>query len=93
MKTDTLTAELPGLPCPPAKRGRKPSGNAMTNAERQARYRAQRQLIDTGERMAATIRKLAADFDLTTDEVTRHLLRFALCNRNWAQTGFPTTKD
>lgn len=93
MKTDALTAELPGLPCPPAKRGRKPTGNAMTNAERQARFRAKRQQIETGERMAATIRKLADEFDLTTDEVTRHLLRFALCNRNWSQTGFPTMKD
>jgi len=93
MKTDSQTAELPGLPPPPKRRGRKPTGKALSNAERQARFRAKRQQIETGERMTATIRKLADEFDLTTDEVTRHLLRFALCNRNWSQTGFPTVKE
>lgn len=63
----------------------------MTNAERQAAFRAKRMAIETGERMATTIAKLAEEFDLTKDEVTQHLLRFALCNRNWRQTGFPTT--
>jgi hypothetical protein len=41
-KLDTQTAELPGLPPLPKKRGRPSTGNALTNAERQARYRASR---------------------------------------------------
>lgn len=43
----------------------------------------------TGEQIAATIKRLADEFDLTQAEVTRELLRFALCNRNWQETGFP----
>lgn len=93
MKTCPKTDELPGLPPPPKKRGRPKKDDSLTNAERQARWRAKRKTVETGERMAATITRLAHEFDLTEDEVTRHLLRFALCNRNWMQTGFPTTKD
>lgn len=84
--SDGMTYALPFMP---AKRGRPKTGKALTNAERQKRYRARHKSVDTGETMAATIKRLADQFDLTESEVTRHLLRFALCNRNWAQTGFP----
>lgn len=81
-----LTMELPGI----THRGRKPKGERpMTNAERQAAFRAKRIGIESGERMTATIAELATEFDLSKDEVIRHLLRFALINRNWKQTGFP----
>lgn len=82
------TLELPGVTRP----GRKPKGERpMTNAERQAAFRAKRIALDAGERMTNTINELAEQFDLTKDEVIQHLLRFALCNRNWKQTGFPST--
>lgn len=82
------TLELPGV----THRGRKPKGERpLTNAERQAAFRARRMAIETGDRMKTTIANLAKEFDLTIDEVTQHLLRFALCNRNWKQTGFPST--
>ena len=82
------TLELPHVTRP----GRKPKGDRpMTNAERQAEFRAKRVAIETGQRMTATMNELAQLFDLTRDEVLQHLLRFALCNRNWKQTGFPTT--
>lgn len=82
------TMELPHVTRP----GRKPKGERpLTNAERQAAFRAKRIALETGERMATTIANLADEFDLTKDEVIQHLLRFALCNRNWKQTGFPST--
>lgn len=82
------TLELPHVTRP----GRKPKGERpLTNAERQAAFRAKRVALETGERMAGTITNLADQFDLTKDEVIQHLLRFALCNRNWKQTGFPST--
>lgn len=82
------TLELPHVTRP----GRKPKGERpLTNAERQAAFRAKRVALETGERMGKTIANLAAEFDLTKDEVIQHLLRFALCNRNWKQTGFPST--
>lgn len=83
-----LTLELPHVTRP----GRKPKGEKpMTNAERQAAFRAKRVALEAGERMTATINGLAEQFDLTKDEVIQHLLRFALCNRNWKQTGFPSS--
>lgn len=85
------TLPLPGIPVP-VKRGRKPSGCALTVAQRQAKFRAGRKLIETGEKIAATIKALAEQFDLTESEVTRELLRFALCNKNWKQAGFPSQK-
>lgn len=84
--TDVLTLPLPGVP---ARRGRPPSGKALSNAQRQAKYRACHKSVDTGERMSATIERLADQFDLSVSYVTRELIKFALCNRNWAQTGFP----
>lgn len=83
-----LTRELPGVTRP----GRLPTGERpLTNAERQARHRAKHIKLESGSRMAATIADLAREFDLTKEEVTQHLLRFALRNRNWRQTGFPST--
>lgn len=80
------TLELPGVTRP----GRKPKGDRpMTTAQRQAVFRKKRILLDTGSQMATTINDLANEFDLTKDEVMQHLLRFALRNRNWKQTGFP----
>lgn len=92
MKRDAAkeaTLPLPGV-SRPAGRPRKP--DALSNAERQRRYRAKHKNVETGERMAATIKRLAEAFDLTEPEVTRHLIRFALCNRNWNETGFPSTR-
>jgi len=82
------TLELPGVTRP----GRKPKGERpLTNAERQAQFRKKRISVESGDRMTETVRALAEQFDLSKDEVIKHLLRFALCNRNWKQTGFPTT--
>lgn len=83
------TLELPGV----THRGRKPKGERpMTNAERQKEFRERRIAIESGNRMATTINDLATEFDISKDEVIRHLLRFALCNRNWKQTGFPSER-
>lgn len=92
MKRDAAkeaTLPLPGV-VRPVGRPKKP--DALSNAERQRRFRAKTKTVETGERMAATISRLAREFDLSESEVTRHLLRFALCNRNWAETGFPSSK-
>lgn len=83
------TFPLPGIPVP-VTRGRKPSGCALTGAQRQAKFRNARKLIETGEQIASTIRALADQFDLSESQVTRELLRFALCNKNWKQAGFPS---
>lgn len=90
MKEQTKAAEKAPdtFDAPKKRRGRPPSGSALSNKERQAKYRKSRVLLEVGSRMAATVGKLAAEFDLTESEVTAHLVRFALCNRNWWQTGF-----
>lgn len=86
-KSAMLTEELPGMPrC--VKRGRPCKDGALSNAERQRKYRESRKLVETGPKIAATISRFAQEFDLTEDQVTRELLRFALCNRNWRRTGF-----
>lgn len=72
-------------------RGRPKKPDAMTNAQRQAKFRASRAAVQVGDTMSETIKRLAGQFDLTEQEVTRELLRFALCNRNWGQTGFSVT--
>lgn len=84
---EQLTMTLPGVA---PKRGRRATGNAMTVAERQRRFRQRHKTIETGDRIGATIKRLADQFDLSELVVTRELLRFALCNRNWNQTGFPS---
>lgn len=83
-----LTAELPGIP-KAAKRGRPSTGKALSNAERQREYRKRHKSVDIGENMTATIKRFAKEFDLSEDQVTRELIRFALCNNNWGKTGFP----
>lgn len=83
---EQLTLTLPGVP---AKRGRSATGQALTNVERQAKWRESHKSVATGKAIAATIKRFAGEFDLSEDAITRELLRFALCNRNWAQTGFP----
>ena len=86
---DDKTNELPL----PKTRGRPASGHAKSNAQRQAEYRARRAPMPLGDYIPKTIKRLAKQFDLTEREVTQHLLRFALRNRNWPQLGFPTEKD
>jgi len=71
----------------PRKKGR-PAGTGKTNAERQAAFRARHVLVPLGEQMSATIRRYADDFDLTQGEVIKELIRFALTNNNWKDTGF-----
>jgi len=70
------------------RRGRPPKAITLSSKERQAKYRKSRVLLDVGGRMAATVASLAKDFDKTESEVTAELIRFALCNKNWRQTGF-----
>lgn len=69
--------------------GRPVTGTALTNAQRQKLYRQRHITVPAGESIPATIDRLAAQFDLSKADVTRALLRFALCNRNWGLHGFP----
>lgn len=69
--------------------GRPRSEHSMTNAERQRLYRASHSSYNVGDKIGVTVKSLAADFDLSEDQVFRELLRFALCNKNWRQVGFP----
>lgn len=78
-KTPDLFKRRPGRPKLEA---------AMTNAERQAKYRTTHKAVQIGASMVATVESLAADFDMSQAEVTRELIRWALTNRNWRQTGF-----
>lgn len=82
-----LTMTLPGVP---GRRGRLVTGTAMTVAQRQAKYRRNHKMVETGERIGQTIRDLSDQFDISELVITRELLRFALCNRNWKRTGFPS---
>lgn len=84
------TLPLPGITRPV---GRPRSPDAMTNAQRQAAYRKRHKSVDVGESMTATIKRFAKHFDMTEDQITRELIRFALCNRNWIQTGFPLRRN
>lgn len=84
------TLPLPGITRP---RGRPRKPDALSNAQRQKAFRQRHVVAETGETMNATIRRLAVQFDLPVAHVTRELLRFALCNRNWAQTGFPVMSN
>lgn len=90
MKAENLAAKLTmTLPGIPAKRGRPVTGKAMTTAQRQAKYRREHTADRSNDRIESTIRSLAEEFDLAIAQVRRELLRFALCNRNWRQSGFP----
>lgn len=86
-----LSLVLPGADVP-AKRGRPASGQAKTNAQRQAEYRARHAIVPAGEMIPETIKRLADQFDISVPDVTRELLRFALCNRNWSKHGFPVSR-
>lgn len=89
MKSNDLSGALTLEMFPlPKRRGRPRSGRAMSNRERQRIYRQRHESFDLGDSIGATVSRFARDFDLPKDEVIRHLLRFALCNRNWEQTGF-----
>lgn len=70
------------------KRGRPRKPDATTNAQRVAAYKAQRIYIKLGP-MAETVRKMADHFEISFDDAMRSLVQYALCNRNWWQTGFP----
>lgn len=80
------TLTLPGI-TRPVGRPRKPG--ALTNAQRQSAFRRRA----LGDQMEATVKRLADQFELSVVEVKRQLIRFALCNRNWAQTGFPVIRN
>lgn len=94
MAKDTSIAAVrtPDLFGAPARRGRPPVPHAMTAAQRQAKYRKTHFAYDLGPKIGPTIKRFSKEFDLTEDQVVRCLLQFALCNRNWSQTGFPTMK-
>lgn len=94
MAKDTSIAAVrtPDLFGAPSRRGRPPSPHAMTAAQRQAKYRKTHFAYDLGPKIGATIKRLSKEFDLNEDQIVRHLLAFALCNRNWSQSGFPTVK-
>lgn len=86
-RKDNMTMELPGIT---RRVGRPCSGKALSGAERQAKWRASRAIVPVGDSIPATIKRLAAQFNLTEAQVTRELLRFALCNKNWGRDGFPS---
>lgn len=75
------------------RRGRPPRPDALTNAQRQAKYRKNRVALEVGARMTATVASLAEQFEITPSEVTAYLVRYALCNKNWKKTGFPTATN
>lgn len=81
---------LPGITRPV---GRPRKADAKTNAERQRAYRTRHKSVDVGESMTATIKRFAKHFEMTEDQITRELIRFALCNKNWMQTGFPSRSN
>lgn len=90
-KSETGAAKVtPDLFTKKTIQGRPPKPGALTAAQRQAKFRASRLQVNLGETMTETVKRLAADFDLSTDEVMGHLVRFALTNHQWSKTGFPS---
>lgn len=89
-KKDNSTLELPGLKRPV---GRPRSDRSLSNAERQRRFRSRHSLVESSDSIASTIKRLAVAFDLSESAVTKELLRFALCNKNWFSTGFPLQRN
>ncbi len=61
-----------------------------SDAERKAAYRAGKARIDYTDKpeIKATISRLASQFEVGENEVLQELVRFALCNRDWARMGF-----
>lgn len=53
MKTENQTLELDGMQALPKKRGRPATGEALTNAERQAVFRAKREIEWEAEKAEA----------------------------------------
>ena len=88
--TKDANLTLPGIVRPV---GRPRKADALSNAERQNRFRARHKSVDVGESMTATIKRFAKYFDMTEDQITRELIRFALCNKNWMQAGFPSRSN
>lgn len=84
---EILTMELPGIK---RRVGRPRKADAMTTAERQRKFVESRLTVKLGPRIVQTITSLADQFDLTKDYVAVELFRFALCNKNWKKTGFPS---
>ncbi len=58
-------------------------------AERQKAYRAANKVktVRLDGKLAPTIAKLAEQFETTETHVINNMLRFALVNKNWTQTG------
>lgn len=84
-----LNSDFPVVaPARKSHRGRPPAAVKKTSADRQAKFRSERVQVKLGEKMAATVRSLAGDFDLSESDVMAELIRFALTNKNWRQTGF-----
>lgn len=85
-----LTMSLPGIP---PRRGRPPTGNAMSAAQRQKIYR-KNQLSDARSNFVwAAISSLSAQFSIPKNQIVAELLAFALENHNWRKTGFSVTRD
>lgn len=88
--TTSPAAFAPSLPVEAlaaCKRGR-PAKYASA-AERQAAFRA-RNAVKTfaiDGKVAPTIERLSAAFDMTQTEALNHLLKFALANRDWTRQG------
>ena len=74
------------------KKGRPRSPDSMTNAQRQAKYRATHIRIPVSPKVARTIRKFAADFARDEAEILEGLIQFALLNNNWWVNGFPPAR-
>jgi hypothetical protein len=70
------------------KRKGRPATHASA-AARKAAYRANKARIDFTDKpaIAATIDEIAAALDCSKNELMQSLVRFALANRNWTQTG------
>jgi len=84
---DVMTMELPGVS---RRRGRPATGKAKTGAQRQRAFRNRHAVVGVGDLIPSTIKRLSEQFEMPVSVVTRELLRFALCNRNWSQLGFPS---
>lgn len=92
MDTNTTAAALldNGFmgPLPQAKKRGRPAKHGSA-AERQAAWRAANAVktLRLDGKVAGSVEKLAAMFEMDQTHVVNNLLRFALANRNWAQMG------
>lgn len=80
--SDKVTGELVPVK---RKRGRPPTGNAMTAAERQAAYRARHELVSVTVELPAELVESLNDYlkfkDVTRNEVFAKLLRSQLLRK------------